>query len=650
MSASITAIKRLFALILIASAIAPGHAGVVLGPWTPIFKGIDLAKGTNTPSASGMPDLQVAYIARVDLTDPDVQFMTTPRIKSFALDQEETAGLTMGNFLVTNNLQLAVDGGYFYIPSQGFNSSPDYLAPQGTPFVLSGLFMSKGQVIVPQEGPPNFCSTILFSANNQATVVHNNWPARPTTGVYTAVSGYYPLVINGVNIGRSYLSSSDFVHQINPRTAFGVSQDGHYLYIVTIDGRQSGYSDGALDWETGAWMTMIGVYNGVNMDGGGSTTLTIADSTGKPVDINHSNAKAANGVDRTVGSHFGVYAKPVPGFINDVAANPDDTAATITWSTLDPSTSQVRYGTNLSLGLSTALSTNLSTNHAALLTGLVPATEYYYQVVSSENGGAHVSSNFAFVTTNYVVTSDLFGVTNEWTYTDTDLDGVNWTAPSYDDSAWPGTGPGLLWVDIRGPNPLVTPENTEMPPDPSTGYPYITYYFRTHFTFTNPPSGVTLLFNAYVDDGAVFYLNGKEIYRLRMPAAPTKIVNDMLSIGYPCSGDATCPDNFTVSGAPAANLVTGDNVLAVEVHNYNAASPDITFGTGLGFTEPLVVRPRLAVAATNDAATLSWTRGGFTLQQANSLDGSWSNAPGPVVSSPYITPFTNPAAFYRLKK
>jgi hypothetical protein len=161
---------------------------------------------------------------------------------------------------------------------------------------------------------------------------------------------------------------------------------------------------------------------------------------------------------------------------------------------------------------------------------------------------------------------------------------------------------------------------------------------------------VTLLFNAYVDDGAVFYLNGKEIYRLRMPAAPTKIVNDMLSIGYPCSGDATCPDDFTVSGALATNLVVGDNVLAAEVHNYNAASPDITFGTGLSFTEPLVVRPELGIATTNDTATVSWTRGGFALQQAGSIDGPWTNTPGPAVSSPYTTPLTNPAVFYRLAK
>ena len=63
-----------------------------------------------------------------------------------------------------------------------------------------------------------------------------------------------------------------------------------------------------------------------------------------------------------------------------------------------------------------------------------------------------------------------------------------------------------------------------MPLNPATGYPFITYYFRTHFSFTNRLSGAALLFTDYIDDGAVFYLNGAELYRLRMPAAPTPIL------------------------------------------------------------------------------------------------------------------------------
>jgi hypothetical protein len=199
------------------------------------------------------------------------------------------------------------------------------------------------------------------------------------------------------------------------------------------------------------------------------------------------------------------------------------------------------------------------------------------------------------------------------------------------------------------------PMLTQMPADPITGYPYYTYYFRTHFSFSNSLSGVALLSTDYLDDGAVFYLNGTEIYRLRMPPAPSPILNATLASGYACSnsvdyGDAVCPDYWTVAGDLMTNLLVGDNVVAVEVHNYNAQSPDITFGLALTYTVPYPSSPQLNVTGSNGTLTLSWDRGGFTLQQADAPTGPWSNVPGPVVSSPYTTSFVGASRFYRLQK
>ena len=114
-----------------------------------------------------------------------------------------------------------------------------------------------------------------------------------------------------------------------------------------------------------------------------------------------------------------------------------------------------------------------------------------------------------------------------------DLDGVNWTAANYDDSAWTGSGPGLLWTDVRGPNPDIPLLDTEMPLDPDTGYPFITYDFRTHFHYTNALAGVSLVLTTYIDDGAVFYLNGAELYRLRMPAVSRRDFQFHARLGLP---------------------------------------------------------------------------------------------------------------------
>lgn len=220
-----------------------------------------------------------------------------------------------------------------------------------------------------------------------------------------------------------------------------------------------------------------------------------------------------------------------------------------------------------------------------------------------------------------------------------------------DDSAWVGSVPGLLWTDLRGLNAAIPVHlETEMPWDPDTGWPYITYYFRTHFSYTNKLSGVSLLFTDYIDDGAVFYLNGTELYHLRMPAAPTPILNGMLASGYPCNGDATCPDLFVVSGGPATNLVDGDNVLAVEVHNYNAGSTDITFGAALVSTVRLAFPPQLGILFSKSGVTLSWSRGGFTFQQADTPAGPWTDVSEPVVSSPFTWTNSTPIQFVRLRR
>src|SRR6266852_4574374 len=146
-------------------------------------------------------------------------------------------------------------------------------------------------------------------------------------------------------------------------------------------------------------------------------------------------------------------------------------------------------------------------------------------------------------------------------------------------------------------NALVSPRNTPLPGVSGALPP--TYYFRSHFTFTNRTAGVSLLFSNFIDDGAVFYLNGIEIQRVRMPAAPTVITYTTLTTTFPCTGDATCPDVFTISGDLITNLVTGDNVLAAEVHQVSTTSSDIVFGSALFSTSPS------STTASNSPPTLS---------------------------------------------
>lgn len=614
----------------------------VLGPWSPLFKGIELAQGTNTPTAA-LPNQHVVYLVRVDLQDPDIRLFSSPRLENYFLGSQETGGYTVSEFLALHHLQLAINGGLF--------DPGDYYLPAGTPMDIGGMSISEGVVVSESTGTAN-AATVAFTSQNVPTVIHTNWPSISSEGIYTAVSGSYPLLYHGVNLGFAAQAESGFIHRTNPRTAFGVSQDKRFLFLLVIDGRQPGYSIGAYDYETAAWLLLAGAYDGVNMDGGGSSTLVMEDSTGAPRRLNHSSAVADSGRERTVGSHFGIYAKPAPGFLNDVAVQTRDTTATITWTTTAAASTQVRYGTTAELGESTVPQTEPTTSHTVDLTGLVAGTKYFFIATSADASGTYASSLRTFVTSNYVNEVTLFDLPQPWRYTVTSLDGVKWTDPSYDDTAWSGPGLGILWADSRGsPRSDFSPANTQMPVNTRNGgFPYLTYYFRTRFNLESATSGVSLTFSNYLDDGAVFYLNGAEVQRLRMEDAPAPILNDSLATTFGCNGDATCADVFTLRPEQLGSLRTGENVLAVEVHNYNARSADITFGTSLTASVPLAVESPVleALMSPPGSVTLKWSGTGFVLQETDSILGDWRDSAGPVVTSPFTASLSGGPRFFRL--
>ena len=107
---------------------------------------------------------------------------------------------------------------------------------------------------------------------------------------------------------------------------------------------------------------------------------------------------------------------------------------------------------------------------------------------------------------------------------------------------------------------------------------------------------------------------------------------------------------FLIPGELTTSLLTGDNILAAEVHNYNALSADVTFGTSLDAILLQKSGPELKIQNLQDALTLSWDRGGFTLQQSDSVAGPWNDVAGPIVSSPFTTTNSIGTQFYRLRR
>jgi len=84
--------------------------------------------------------------------------------------------------------------------------------------------------------------------------------------------------------------------------------------------------------------------------------------------------------------------------ISNVACTADNRSATITWTTDDPATSQVEYGTTAAYGVETTATTALVTSHSVTISALAPETMYHYRVLSDSATDDATSADATFVT------------------------------------------------------------------------------------------------------------------------------------------------------------------------------------------------------------------------------------------------------------
>ncbi|MBN2508110.1 MAG: metallophosphoesterase [Verrucomicrobia bacterium] len=171
-----------------------------------------------------------------------------------------------------------------------------------------------------------------------------------------------------------------------------------------------------------------------------------------------------------------------------------------------------------------------------------------------------------------------------WNYLDDGSDqGTAWQAPDFDDSAWK-SGPAELGYGDGDEATVVG-----YGPDENNKYP--TTYFRHAFVVPNPATLNTITLAVERDDGAVVYLNGREVLRsTTLPAAPAVITYTNFATGGGFGSEDTT-DTVTLS---ATNLVEGVNVLAVEIHQESGSSSDISFNLSLS-SMPEIIRNQLPV-------------------------------------------------------
>ncbi|MES2692832.1 MAG: EDR1-related protein [Verrucomicrobiota bacterium] len=174
-----------------------------------------------------------------------------------------------------------------------------------------------------------------------------------------------------------------------------------------------------------------------------------------------------------------------------------------------------------------------------------------------------------------------------WQYLDDGSDpGPAWHAATFEAAGWK-----------KGPAPLGYGQPgvaTEIGFGGKREAKHLTAYFRHTFDVKDPAGAAKLAVSLRVDDGAVLYLNGQELVRSNLPKGP-------LTRTTPAQRRIDGPEEalYRRHSVPATLLVPGRNVLAVEVHQVNAASSDLFLDLSLQLdvAEAKPPAPRLPDAA-----------------------------------------------------
>lgn len=147
---------------------------------------------------------------------------------------------------------------------------------------------------------------------------------------------------------------------------------------------------------------------------------------------------------------------------------------------------------------------------------------------------------------------------------------TDWMNTNYTDASW---AEGTAQLGYGGDGEVTTVSYGS-----NASNKYITTYFRKSFNVGSTTNLQDIQAGVLFDDGVVVYLNGQEVYRNNLPVgtidyntlAPTAINPERTFFPFTISKDL---------------LLTGTNVIAIEVHQTNATSSDLTFDFSMNTVE-----------------------------------------------------------------
>jgi len=185
-----------------------------------------------------------------------------------------------------------------------------------------------------------------------------------------------------------------------------------------------------------------------------------------------------------------------------------------------------------------------------------------------------------------------------WKYLDDGSDqGTAWQELSFNDNSWK-EGVGQFGYGDGDENTVVGfgPDSTEK---------YLTTYFRHKFNVEDPSKYETLLLKILRDDGAVVYINDNEVIRSNQLYGYPITYRTRAQLEVIGAEESTIYIEYKIS---ADNLVSGENIIAVDVHQKNPQTEDMSFDLMLESHDGHTIRkePYLIYTEANDEMRINW--------------------------------------------
>ena len=278
--------------------LVPGLSAAAVQTSEP-FVGVRLERITRSK-----PRPEIIHLAIIDPKAPGIRFLVTPSNGDPNGPQPgdpnlETTRETTLQFITRQHVQLGINGSFFTFVKHTLDTND------------VSLVISDGHVVSPLD--PHRAWVLNITPDNRVQIrkVTASEVGKPNSQLHDTIAGSDLLVEQGKVVAPT---GSKFDDSHPPRTAVAVTRQGRLL-LMTVDGRQPGFSEGMSLQEVARFLVAHGAVDALNLDGGGSTTMAIADPRPRIINFPSDHKPDGDaGEARAVGVNLGVFARPNPDY------------------------------------------------------------------------------------------------------------------------------------------------------------------------------------------------------------------------------------------------------------------------------------------------------------------------------------------------